>query len=143
VHLTASLDAPCSPADLFGWVQDLERYPQWLTIVTHVEPRADGAWLVDLRGHLGPLARSKRLRMVRASFEPSRRVVFEREEGDGRRHSPWALRAEVTAVAAGSHLEMHLDYGGGMWGPVLERLLADEIEAARHRLLALVSGPTR
>ncbi len=34
---------------------------------------------------------------------------------------------------------MHLHYGGGFWGPVLERLLSDEVEQGRVRLLALVS----
>jgi hypothetical protein len=36
---------------------------------------------------------------------------------------------------------MTLHYGGALWGPVLERLLADEIERGRARLLALVSAP--
>ena len=38
---------------------------------------------------------------------------------------------------------MRLHYDGALWGPVLERLLRDEIEQGRGRLLALVSGPTR
>ena len=37
---------------------------------------------------------------------------------------------------------MGLHYGGALWGPVLERMLADEVDASRQRLLALVSGPT-
>jgi hypothetical protein len=84
--------------------------------------------------------------MTRTQHDPERLVVFERDEADGRRHSPWTLRAELapsTTVAGGTHLDMHLSYGGGLWGPVLERVLADEIESGRDRLLALVSGPTR
>src|SRR3954462_11172760 len=34
VDLTATLDAPCGPEELFAWVDDLGRYPAWLTIVT-------------------------------------------------------------------------------------------------------------
>jgi hypothetical protein len=31
-------------------------------------------------------------------------------------------------------------YGGGLFGPVLEHLLSDEVEQAKPRLLALVSA---
>ena len=98
--MTADLDAPCTPEELFAWVDDLGRYPDWLDIVPRavaVEPHPDDAgpaWSVDLRGRLGPLARSKRLRMVRTALEPGR-VRFERVEHDGRRHSPWVLEAAV------------------------------------------------
>jgi hypothetical protein len=37
---------------------------------------------------------------------------------------------------------MDLHYGGTLWGPVLERMLRDEIDAGRARLFALVSGRT-
>jgi hypothetical protein len=143
VDVDASLDAPCSSATLFPWVADLERYPSWLGIVTRTEADGDDAWIVDLRGRVGPLARSKRLRMRRTTLEPDRLVVFERVERDGRHHSPWTLRAEVTASGPGSHLDMHLHYGGGLWGPVLEHMLRDEIDRGRVRLLELVSERTR
>jgi hypothetical protein len=68
-------------------------------------------------------------------------VRFERLEHDGRRHSPWVLRAEVTDLGeGGSRLTMHLHYGGSLGGPVVERLLAEEIRRSRPRLLALVAG---
>ena len=143
MDLEASLDAPCPPAELFTWVDDLSRYPQWLSIVTRAEPDGDGAWIVDLRGRVGPLARSKRLRMTRTTLEPDHLVVFERDEHDGRHHSPWVLRAVVEPVEAGSHLEMSLHYGGGLWASMLERMLRDEIDQSRARLLELVSGRTR
>jgi hypothetical protein len=139
VDVVAELVAPCAPADLFGWVEDLERYPEWLEIVTRVAPADDDAWAVDLRGRLGPLARSKRLRMVRTVHDAPRRVRFERSELDGRDHSPWVLEVEVADHADGSELRMRLHYGGGLFGPVLERVLRDEIERSRLRLLALVS----
>ena len=40
----------------------------------------------------------------------------------------------------GSRLTMHLHYGGGLFGPVLERVLRDEIERSRPRLLAALDG---
>jgi hypothetical protein len=106
-------------------------------------PRAvadgEGAWIVDLRGRLGPFARSKRLRMARTIHDAPSRVVFERNERDGRSHSPWVLTASIepTGVDA-SRLTMHLHYGGGLWGPVLERLLGDEISRSKPKLLALL-----
>jgi hypothetical protein len=148
VDLTATLDAPCGPEDLFAWVDDLGRYPAWLTIVARAEPVSPStdaagapAWEVDLRGRLGPLARSKRLRMERTVLEPGRRAAFERRERDGRHHADWALFADVETRPDGrSRLTMRLHYGGGLWGPVLERLLRDEIEEAKPRLLALVTA---
>jgi hypothetical protein len=140
MDLSATLDAPCSPSHLFHWVEDLGRYPAWHTIVTRAEPDGDGAWLVDLRGRLGPLARSKRLRMERVVFEADQQVVFRRVERDSRHHAEWILRATIAPAGDGSRLVMDLHYGGAFWGPVLERLLREEIDASRGRLLALVSG---
>lgn len=140
MELVANLVAPCPPDELFGWVGDLARYPEWLEIVTKVVPNDDAeSWAVDLRGRLGPLARSKRLRMVRSRHDAPHAVTFERAEVDGRSHSPWILDATVRVVDGGSCLEMVLHYGGGLFGPVLERVLRDEIERSRLRLLALVS----
>jgi hypothetical protein len=137
VDVTATLDAPCSPVDLYDWVVDLGRYPRWLEIEGD-EP----AWKVDLRGRLGPFARSKRLRMVRTVDDAPTHVVFERRERDGRSHSPWLLEATVAPVdsSGSSTLTMHLHYGGGLWGPVLERMLTDEIAKSKPRLLALLNS---
>jgi hypothetical protein len=126
-------------------VEDLARYPAWFGAVQRAEPDDprpgdDGpAWRVDLRGRLGPLARVKRLRMVRTSHDPAMSVRFERREDDGRAHSPWVLAADVRAVPGGTRLDVHVHYGGGLFGPVLERLLADEVARAKPRLIALVS----
>ncbi|MCU1497223.1 MAG: hypothetical protein JWM47_1176 [Acidimicrobiales bacterium] len=141
MDVVAELMAPCPPEELFAWVADLERYPEWLAIVTRVAPIDEGAWAVDLRGRLGPLARSKRLRMVRGASAGPFAARFERVELDGRDHSPWVLEAQVTRHGEGSELRMGLHYGGGLFGPVLERVLRDEIERSRLRLLDLVSNP--
>ena len=136
MDVTADLDAPHPPEHVFALVEALDRYPEWLDIVAKVAPADDTAWLVDLRGRLGPFARSKRLRMARTTHEPPRTVRFERDEQDGRSHSPWVLDATVEPRGGGSRLTMHLHYGGGLFGPVVERLLRDEIERSRPRLLA-------
>ena len=138
MDVTATLDAPCTPEVLFAWVEDLARYPEWLDIVPRAVPAGDEAWSVDLRGRLGRFARSKRLRMVRSERVEGTSLRFERRELDGRSHSPWVLEAAVAPTTEGSRLTMYLHYGGGLWGPLLERLLGDEIERSRPRLLACV-----
>lgn len=146
MDLTATLDAQCSPEDLFAWVGSLDTYDRWLDIVPRTEPApaVDGdpgpAWFVTLRGRLGPLARSKRLRMVRTEHQEPTLAVFERRETDGRDHAPWILRAWVTGDEGASELVMDLHYGGSLWVPMLDRLLGGEIESSRQRLRALVNG---
>lgn len=148
MDVTATLRADGVPAgDLFAVVADLGTYPRWLDIVGRAEPdaAADGdpgpAWRVDLRGQLGPLRRSKRLRMVRSRHDPDRAVTFERRELDGRQHSPWVLEATLDEGAGdGGLLTMRLHYGGSMWVPLLDRVLAEEIERSRPRLVAEVVG---
>ena len=119
----ADLVAPCPPDELFGWVDDLARYPSWLDIVTAARPEVaagdDAVWEIELRARLGPLARSKRLRMNRTVHDAPHRVRFERTEHDGRSHSPWVLEAEVAPHPDGSALHMRLHYGGSLFGPVL------------------------
>lgn len=151
MDLRASLDAACPPDVLFEWVGSLDTYDRWLEIVPRTAP-ADAApadpgpaWYVTLRGRLGPLARSKRLRMARTEHRAPTagapgRAVFERRETDGRDHATWRLVAQVEPTEEGSRLVMDLHYGGSLWVPLLDRLLTGEIEASRARLRALVEG---
>jgi hypothetical protein len=144
MDVTADLDAPVEPAAVYRWVADLERYPQWLEIVTRAvsadpDPADVGpAWFVQLRGKIGPLSRSKQLRMVRTVSDAPHAVTFERRETDGQTHSPWVLQATIDQREGSSHLAMRLHYGGGLFEPIVERLLRHEIDAARDRLAALV-----
>ena len=146
MDVTATVEAPVGIERLFAAVADLATYPQWLNIVHQVtvEPiGSDGmsAWLVELRGKVGPFARSKRLRMVQSVCESPNIVVFERRETDGRKHSPWVLTAQVETTNVGSSLAVNLHYGGMLFtGGVLERLLADQIEQGRERLLAVLQA---
>jgi hypothetical protein len=151
VDLRASLEADCTPATLFEWVGGLDTYDRWLEIVprtTDAAPIAGDpgpAWDVTLRGRLGPLARSKRLRMARTEHRPPAgdepgRAVFERRETDGREHATWRLTATVDATPTGSRLVMDLHYGGSLWVPLLDRVLTSEIDASRRRLRALVES---
>jgi hypothetical protein len=156
VDVTATLAADVPVDALFDVVEDLGTYPDWLDIVSRAEPvdvvaadaaepegRVDGAaWSVDIRGQVGPFRRSKRLRMVRTRCERPNEVRFERREHDGRRHSEWVLSAELLDPASGGvpELRMRLHYGGNLWVPMLDRLLSDEIERSRPRLVEYVNG---
>ena len=144
--IDADVITPCTPAELFPFVDDLAAYPPWMRLVhavTALEPDDQGrpAWQVELRARVGPLARSKRLRMVRTVHQADTEVVFERREVDGRAHSAWVLTATLTGLEAGTRLDVRLHYGGGLWtGGVLERVLRDEIDRGRQRLLELVAA---
>ena len=148
MDVVASLEAPCPVTALFTWVDDLARYPDWLDIVPRAvavdaHPEDVGpAWSVDLRGRLGPFARAKRLRMVRTVHQPDQHARFERCEHDARQHSAWVLDATVEPATDGSTLTMRLHYGGRLWVPALDRLLAEEIERSRPRLLARLAQPS-
>ena len=106
MDITASLEAPCAAEQLFELVDDLSTYPQWNGLVhtAVAEPGDAPVWDVELRARLGPLARSKRLRMVRTVRDPvSLTVRFERDQADGRNHSPWVLRAAIVEQARHEH----------------------------------------
>jgi len=140
MDITATLDAACSPEHLRPWVGDLDRYPHWLTIVPSAEPEAGSrpdAWAVELRAKVGPIARSKRLRMIRTVDDPTH-VRFERAETDGRSHSPWVLDVTLGATDTGTRLTMGLHYGGSMGAGLFQRLLEDEIESSKETLRTLV-----
>ncbi|HUV17119.1 MAG TPA: hypothetical protein VMW33_01440, partial [Ilumatobacteraceae bacterium] len=78
------------------------------------------------------------------------RVVFERAEVDGKRHSPWILGAALDPEASHgpgdegtmTRLTMTLTYGGNLWtGAVLQRVLDDHVERGAAALSALLSEP--
>ncbi len=139
---------PGPPERAFALVDDLSAYPAWMDLVHDVEEVAGDrrTWEVELRAQVGPFARSKRLRMVRTVHDPVRRVVFERVEVDGRRHSPWVLTATLhpdshadSSAARETTLTMTLSYGGNLWtGAVLQRVLDDHVERGAAALRALL-----
>jgi hypothetical protein len=145
MHSTITLSSTAAPDVLFALVDDLSDYPRWLDLVVSAVPLASvdsdpgPAWIVDLRARLGPLARHKRLRMVRTVHDAGR-VTFVRRENDGRTHAAWILDVGVIAGGGGSELTMDLRYEGRLGGPLLERLLAEEVERATPRLRALAEA---
>jgi hypothetical protein len=138
---TATIDS--SPNDVFEIVADLSTYPNWLGLVSEVAATEDeSAWMVTLRARIGPLARSKRLRMVRSVHRVDEatgggEVRFERLETDGRDHSEWVLASVVEPAAdgaAGSTVTMELTYGGSLWSGLLDGPLEAAAEEATEQL---------
>jgi hypothetical protein len=104
---------------------------------------AEPAWLVDLSAGVGPLRRTKRVRMVRAEDTPTS-LRFERSEADGRQHSPWILTATLQAPAPDrTHVTMHLHYGGLDWVPLVGLALREEIRRAGPRLARRLAATAR
>jgi len=156
MRLVVDVELPKGPEAVTPWVESLDAYPGWTGLVHRVSPDAaagDEAWSVELRARIGPLARSKRLRMVRVAGTPAGEYRFVREERDGKQHSTWELTAVVesigTAKAPRTRLVMTLFYGGANWaGGLAERTLEDEVRKSKAKLFQLVSdgklpGPTR
>jgi hypothetical protein len=103
--------------------------------------------------------------MVRTGAHEHSALRFERRELDGRRHSPWVLEVAISpadgAVAEGaeatppsadgveatpdgataSTVVVDLGYDGGLWDPLLDRILGSNVDTAVPRLQALVAGP--
>lgn len=147
MEIVRSLTADVAAHELFQHVDDIEDYPAWMPLIHDVERLAPAsatdapAWMVELRAQVGPFARSKRLRMERTELEQDRLAVFERREHDGRAHSTWVLRADLDVDGDDrTVLTMTMSYDGSLWtGPILERVLDDQVRRGSDRLLALVS----
>ena len=128
---------------------DLGTYPEWLSLVHAAEPVDDAVWNVTLQARLGPLARSKRLRMRRTHLDETR-VRFERAETDERNHADWTLEASVqpsnpqsnnalstnaqSTNAQSTNVIVALHYGGALWSAPLEIALASFEGSAAERL---------
>lgn len=144
VQSTVSLDA--STVEVFPFIADLDRYREWMPLVHNARTDGDSAWLVELRAKVGPLARSKRLRMARtekivpSTSQDDGKVVFERSEVDGKKHSPWILTVHVHAVGESSRVDVELEYQGSLWtGGILEQVLHHNIDAGREGLRRVTS----
>ena len=72
MDLEASLRTTAAPSAVVAHVAELDAYPKWMSLVhsaTRVANANEPTWDVELRAKVGPFARSKRLRMVRTTFE--------------------------------------------------------------------------
>lgn len=138
-----------SPERLHEIVSDLTTYPSWLGLVSKVEPApvsdddAGPAHLVTLRANVGPLARSKRLRMVRTECTAPCSVRFARFETDGRNHSDWVMSSQVAPTDGGSEVRVRLIYEGQLWDRLIEGVLERAVDEAVPRLSRLAQTEPR
>ena len=129
-----------APAIVHPYVSDLSRYVEWMPMVHGADPVGDGVWNVELRAKVGVFARSKRLRMKRTVNTPQR-IVFERDEIDGRRHASWIMAVALHGTDAGCDVTVDLSYGGTLWtAGILDRVLAAQVEAGKTGLARVVHG---
>jgi carbon monoxide dehydrogenase subunit G len=144
MDLTGTAALAADPERVFVEVADLGTYPSWLGIVEGARPtepdNVGPAWMVDLGLQLGPIRRTKRVRMARVQHDPPERVRFERLEHDGRTHSTWVLTATVGATESGSLLTVDLHYGGARALPLVDRMLQEEVRRAGVRLDQRLAG---
>lgn len=147
MDLRATATLPCTAERARTELEVLDHYPAWLTIVQSVRPaQADSsdpgpAWWVDLGARIGPLRRTKRVRMARTAGGPDH-VRFDRRQIDGRAHSAWVLEAqweEEPGGAAATFLTVSLHYGGSTPVPLLEAVLGREVRKAADRLTGRVT----
>jgi hypothetical protein len=139
MDIRVDVELPCSVAKILPFIDDLAQYPSWMGLVHTVISEGEDVWQVELRGKIGPFARSKRLRMIQVETSEPHHIRFERQENDGRSHSDWVLDAQVTEVGSASTLNMTLQYSGRLFSSVVERALHDEIETSKQRLRKLVA----
>ncbi|MDA3015397.1 MAG: SRPBCC family protein [Actinomycetota bacterium] len=129
-----------APDVAIGALRDLAGYGRWVSIIGDVVRDGPDAWLVELRADLGPLRRSKRLRMVRLDAESSQSIRFSRSELDGRRHANWELRLAVEPNSDESLISVELDYDGRVPLGPFESLVKAEVSAAARRLESILSA---
>lgn len=140
MQYSSEIAVSVAPAVVHPYVSDLSRYVEWMPMVHGANLVGDGIWNVELRAKVGVFARSKRLRMKRTINTPQR-IVFERDEIDGRRHAPWTMAVELQSADAGCDVTVDLAYGGTLWtAGILDKVLAAQVEAGKTGLARIVHG---
>ena len=101
----------------------------------------DDSWTVILLAKIGPLARSKKLRMIQTESstldDGSHSVKFERSEvGDKAEYATWKFSAEVFEVQgerSTCEVDIYLEYGGSLWndnlGFILDKYISRSIDS--------------
>jgi len=140
MQYSSDIELAVEPTLVYPFVADLVRYVEWMPMVHDVKAVGDGTWNVELRAKVGVFARSKRLRMKR-TVNTAQHIVFERDEIDGRQHSPWTMAVTLQAADAGCVVNVDLSYGGNLWtAGILDRVLAAQVEAGKAGLARVVHG---
>lgn len=137
---SSSVDLSVDASVVYPFVSNLEKYAEWMPLIHRVTPSDENVWDVELRAKVGLLARSKRLRM-RRTRNSTELIVFERDESDGRSHSPWTLTVRTTTTDKGCTVTMEMAYGGTLWtAGILDRVLASQVEAGKAGLVRIAEA---
>jgi carbon monoxide dehydrogenase subunit G len=140
MNYSSTVDLPHEVERVRPFVEDLSAYPTWMPMVHSVAVIGEGVWAVELRAKVGVFARSKKLRMRRTMNDDSV-IVFERDEDDGRNHSPWVMRVMLAPSHAGTNVTIDLSYGGTLWtAGILDRVLASQVDAGKAGLARAIQG---
>lgn len=145
MNVEASFDAPCTPELLFSIVEDLTNITPWLDLLGGADPSpvdpsdAGPAWDATFAIKLGPLTKTKDVRLVRIVHTPPTDVVYERHEfpiegKDTSQIAMWRLTLRVTPTDTGSSLHVHVFYGGDALGDMAEGILTKELKKSRPAL---------
>lgn len=151
MNVEADFEAPCPPELLFSIVEDLAEISPWLDLLGDAVPcsPAQGdigpAWDSTFAIKLGPLTKTKDVRLVRIVHKAPSEVVYERHEVpvEGRDPSQiamWRLTLKVRPVDSGSRLDVHVFYGGDALGDMAEGILTKELKKSRPALLKEVKS---
>lgn len=139
MQYSSSVDLGVSKEHVLPYVSDLSQYLLWMPLIHGVEPLGEGVWKVELRAKVGVFARSKQLTMVRTT-QTDDRLVFERQEDDGRTHAPWTMEVALADTPRGCTVTIHLTYGGNLWtAGVLDKILAHQVDLGKKSLAELVT----
>jgi hypothetical protein len=78
---------------------------------------------------------------MKRTVNTPQQIVFERDEIDGRRHSPWKMSVVLQPAGAGCAVTVDLSYGGNLWtAGILDRVLAAQVDAGKSGLARIVQG---
>lgn len=146
MNVEESFDVPCAPEVLFAITEDLANISPWLDLLGAAVPASPDpsdvgpAWDATFVVKLGPLTKTKDVRLVRIEHEPYKSVVYERHEiptegKDPSKIAMWRLTLKVSPTNDGSSLFVNVFYGGDALGDMAEGILTKELNKSKPALL--------
>lgn len=146
MNVEESFEAPCSPEVLFAITEDLANISPWLDLLGDAKPASPDpsdvgpAWDATFVVKLGPLTKTKDVRLVQIEHEPYKSVVYERHEiptegKDPSKIAMWRLTLKVSPTNEGSSLFVNVFYGGDALGDMAEGILTKELNKSKPALL--------
>ncbi len=145
-RIERSIEINRSPEQIFDVLTDLNRLPDWATIVvqTHDVPEQAIGNGATFRQTIRVAGRNLEIDWRVAELERPRHVAYEATEVGG---GQLAMRQTVVPADSGSRVELELDYElpGGWLGAAVDRAYLErrnerEVEHSLHNLKDLLEG---